>query len=124
MRTQNSPAIRTSFLATFLICSTVALFLWRLARFFIYPIAPDQISYLVEAQRLLSGVKPYGPHLAEVSPPLIIWFSALPTTFTASMTSISPFAGQLLGSVNHSAGHVPQPIGVCTTSKMKSPSVY
>ncbi len=78
MRTQNSPAGRTSFLATFLICSAIALFLWRLVRFFIYPIAPDQISYLVEAQRVLSGVKPYGPHLAEVSPPLIIWFSTLP----------------------------------------------
>jgi len=78
MRTQNSPAVRTSFLVTFLICSTVVLFLWRLARFFIYPIAHDQISYLVEAQRFLSGVKPYSPHLAEVSPPLIIWFSALP----------------------------------------------
>jgi hypothetical protein len=78
MRTQNSPAVRTSFLVTFLICSTIALFFWRLARFFIYPIAPDQISYLVEAQRVLSGVKPYSPHLAEVSPPLIIWFSSLP----------------------------------------------
>ncbi len=51
MRTQNSFAVRTSFLATFLISSAIGLFLWRLARFFIYPIAPDQISYLVEAQR-------------------------------------------------------------------------
>lgn len=78
MRSQNSSAVRTSFLVTFLIGSTLALFLWRFARFFIYPIGHDQSSYLFEAQRLLSGIKPYGPHLAEVSPPLIIWFSVLP----------------------------------------------
>lgn len=54
----------------------------------------------------------------------VIWFSALPTTFTASMISISPFVGQLLGSVSQRAGQVPQPIGVCRMSKMKSPSVY
>jgi len=78
MRPQNSSAVRTSFLVTFLIGSTLVLFLWRFARFFIYPIGHDQLSYLFEAQRFLSGIKPYGPHLAEVSPPLIIWFSVLP----------------------------------------------
>jgi hypothetical protein len=40
------------------------------------------------------------------------------------MTSISPFVGQFEGSESQRAGQVPQPIGVCFTSKMKSPSVY
>ncbi len=48
-----------------------------------------------------------------------IWLFVLPTTFTASMTSISPFFGQTLGSVSQSAGHVPQPNGVCRMLKTK-----
>jgi hypothetical protein len=35
------------------------------------------------------------------------------------MTSISPFVGQFEGSVSQSAGQVPQPMGLCNTSKMK-----
>jgi len=54
----------------------------------------------------------------------VIWFCALDTTLTASMTSISPFIGQLEGSVSQRAGQVPQPIGLCKISKMKSPSAY
>jgi len=49
----------------------------------------------------------------------VIWLEVLPTTFTASMTSISPLVGQFEGSVSQSAGQVPQPIGLCFTSKMK-----
>jgi hypothetical protein len=49
----------------------------------------------------------------------VIWFSVLPTTFTASMMSISPLLGQLAWSEVQSAGQVPQPRGVCTTSKTK-----
>lgn len=40
------------------------------------------------------------------------------------MISISPFVGQLAGSLSQSAGHVAQPIGVWTISKMNRPSVY
>lgn len=40
------------------------------------------------------------------------------------MTSISPFAGQLLGSVVQSAGQVPQPYGEWITSKTKRPVSY
>ena len=70
----------------------------------------------------------------------LIWFP-VEAVFTASKTSISPFLGQTEGSVVHRAGlggglvvneggtteshglthHVPQPNGVCMTSKMKSP---
>ena len=49
----------------------------------------------------------------------VIWFLAFETTFTASMRSISPFMGQLLSSTSQRAGQVPQPIGVCFTSKIK-----
>lgn len=38
----------------------------------------DQISYLIEARRMLAGARPYGPQLSETNPPLIIWFSAIP----------------------------------------------
>lgn len=41
-----------------------------------------------------------------------------------STTSISPFWGQLDGSVSHSAGQVAQPYGEWTTSKMNSPWSY
>jgi hypothetical protein len=54
----------------------------------------------------------------------VIWFSALDITLTASITSTSPFVGQFEGSVSQSAGQVAQPIGVCITSKMNSPSEY
>lgn len=49
----------------------------------------------------------------------VIWLNELSTTFTASMTSISPFSGQFEGSVSQRAGQVPHPIGECLTSKTK-----
>lgn len=54
----------------------------------------------------------------------VIWFCASETTLTASMTSISPLVGQFAGSETQRAGHVPQPIGVWMTSKMKRPEAY
>ena len=41
--------------------------------------------------------------------------------FVDSMTSISPFVGQLDWSDSQSAGQVEQPYGVWRTSKMKRP---
>lgn len=38
----------------------------------------DQASYLLEAQRLLSGAELYGNRISETNPPVIIWFSAIP----------------------------------------------
>jgi hypothetical protein len=60
------------------VAGALALFVFILYRFFAVRLDHDQASYLFEAQRLLGGAEPYGPHLSETNPPLIIWFSALP----------------------------------------------
>ncbi|MEO6803418.1 MAG: hypothetical protein ABI197_09280, partial [Granulicella sp.] len=38
----------------------------------------DQEWLLYAAERVLAGVKLYGPQLIEVNPPLVVWFSTLP----------------------------------------------
>lgn len=61
------------------------LFAALLSRYFVSHLGHDQTSYLFEAQRLLAGAEPYGPHLSETNPPLIIWFSVLPVLFARWM---------------------------------------
>ena len=60
------------------IAGALTLFASILYRFFAVRLDHDQTVLLFEAQRLLAGAEPYGPHLSETNPPLIIWFSALP----------------------------------------------
>jgi hypothetical protein len=67
-----------TFLKLFLICGALVIFGCVLTPYFTARPGHDQSSYLFEATRLLSGIEPYGPHLTEVSPPTIIWFSVLP----------------------------------------------
>ena len=52
----------------------------------------------------------------------VIWLPAVPW-LTLSTTSISPFAGQCVGSVSHTDDHVPHPYGVCAMSKTKRPEL-
>jgi hypothetical protein len=66
----------TTRLVTF---GTIAvLFACFFSRQFFTELGHDQVSYLFEADRFLGGAEPYGPHLSETNPPLIIWFSAIP----------------------------------------------
>ncbi len=85
METQKKIKVPRSILALFVACGTLAIFGCVLTPYFTARPGHDQSSYLFEAQRLLSGVEPYGPHLTEVSPPLIIWFSALPVLLARSI---------------------------------------
>ena len=78
METRNRSAISVPILVIALSCEMLALLGILLIRFFNFPLGQDQAINLLEAQRFLAGAQLYGPHLAEVSPPLIIWFSALP----------------------------------------------
>lgn len=41
----------------------------------------DQTWYLYAAHRMLAGVPLYGSGIAELNPPLILWFSAIPVAF-------------------------------------------
>jgi hypothetical protein len=68
-----------------------ALFACLFTRQFHTEMGHDQVSYLFEAQRFLSGAEPYGPHLSETNPPLIIWFSAIPVML-ARVIPASPSA--------------------------------
>jgi hypothetical protein len=70
--------VRASFFGIALACFALIVFLWYFAIYFTSLLGHDQISYLFEAQRMLSGFELYGPHLSETNPPMIIWFSALP----------------------------------------------
>jgi hypothetical protein len=72
------PATRVSVLGILLICLTLAIVASIFARHVKSELGHDQVSYLFEAQRFLSGAEPYGPQLAETNPPIIIWFSAIP----------------------------------------------
>jgi hypothetical protein len=67
-----------TFLKLFLAFGALVIFGCVLTPYFTARPGHDQSSYLFEATRLLSGIAPYGPHLTEVSPPTIIWFSVLP----------------------------------------------
>ena len=67
-----------TFLKLFFACAALVIFSCILTPYFTARPGHDQSSYLFEATRLLSGIAPYGPHLTEVSPPSIIWFSVLP----------------------------------------------
>ena len=70
--------VPTTLLVAFLVSGALVIFGCVLTPYFTARPGHDQSSYLFEAQRVLSGIEPYGPHLTEVSPPLIIWFSTLP----------------------------------------------
>src|ERR1700722_11445432 len=78
METRNRSAIDMPILVIALSCEMLALLGILLFRFFNFPLGQDQAINLLEAQRYLAGAELYGPHLAEPSPPLIIWFSTLP----------------------------------------------
>jgi hypothetical protein len=75
---RQAPATRVSVLGIALICLTLAIVASIFARHVKTELGHDQVSYLFEAQRFLSGAEPYGPQLSETNPPLIIWFSAIP----------------------------------------------
>jgi hypothetical protein len=59
-------------------CGAVLLIVSKVYQFFTASLGHDQTAYLFEAQRMIGGAEPYGPHLAETNPPMIIWFSAIP----------------------------------------------
>ena len=85
MEAQKTFTVPTSLLALFLACGALMIFGFALTPYFTARPGHDQSSYLFEAQRFLSGVELYGPHLTEVSPPSIIWFSALPVLLARSL---------------------------------------
>jgi hypothetical protein len=60
-----------------------------LIRLFNTRLGHDQMSYLLEAQRMLSGYELYGTRISETNPPVIIWFSALPVLM-AHLFHVSP----------------------------------
>jgi hypothetical protein len=78
MEAGSKTTVPTALLIAFLVCGGLLIFGCVLTPYFTARPGPDQSSYLFEAGRVLSGIEPYGPHLTEVSPPLIIWFSMLP----------------------------------------------
>jgi hypothetical protein len=59
-------------------CAAVVMLAFVLAQALTAPLGHDQVLYLFEARRFLSGAEIYGPRLMETNPPLIIWFSAIP----------------------------------------------
>jgi len=83
----------------------LALFILWMIQYLFRTLGHDQISYLLEADRFLSGNEIYGPHLSETNPPLIIWFSALPVSLAHPLqcSAISAFRilvdAMILGSV-------------------------
>ena len=70
--------IPTSFLIFFSVCAASVIFGCALTPYFTARPGHDQTSYFLEAERMLSGLELYGPHLTDTNPPTIIWFSALP----------------------------------------------
>ncbi len=78
MTTQKRTRVPTRFFVLFALCGAVVLFGFFLTPYFTARPGHDQTSYLFEAGRVLSGIEPYGSRLTEVSPPPIIWFSAIP----------------------------------------------
>lgn len=64
-----------------LACFAAVIFGIVLARSFTGGVGHDQISYLCEARRFLSGAEIYGSHLVDSNPPVIIWFSCIPVLF-------------------------------------------
>ena len=57
---------------------TLVFLAFWIARYFLTPLGHDQSCLLFEAGRFLAGNEIYGPHLRELNPPVIIWFSAIP----------------------------------------------
>ena len=72
-----------------LLCMTVSTVVMIFARQVRTELGHDQVSYIFEAQRFLSGAQPYGPQLSETNPPVIIWFS-VPPVLLARLFHISP----------------------------------
>lgn len=75
---RQTPATRVSVFGIALICLVLAIVASIFARHVKTELGHDQVSYLFEAERALSGAEPYGPQLSETNPPIIIWFSAIP----------------------------------------------
>jgi hypothetical protein len=96
LKDQSSPSTQSAtilrrFLSSLLpfVCVVAVLCGLLLKRQFGTDLGHDQVSYIFEAQRFLSGAEPYGPHLAETNPPVIIWFSAIPVLLAHALP-ISP----------------------------------
>src|ERR1700677_1075230 len=85
MSPQKAFEVRASFPGLILACGVLVAFASLLSQYIFHLLGPDQISYLFEAQRFLSGNELYGPHLSETNPPMIVWFSALPVLFARWM---------------------------------------
>ena len=96
MSLPKTSSVRVSFFGIALTCFALIVFLWYIAGYFTSLLGHDQISYLFEAQRMLSGAQLYGPHLAETNPPMIIWFSALPVLLANWMHGSAIFFMRLL----------------------------
>jgi hypothetical protein len=82
-----------------LIGGLVAIFALLFVPYLTSRLGHDQSSYLFEAQRLLAGFEPYGPHLSETNPPLIIWFSAIPVVFARLVNQTPALCLQILVAV-------------------------
>jgi hypothetical protein len=89
MRASRNPTSLLSFPALLLAGGALFFLVILVFRYAASSLGHDQLSYIFEAQRMLSGAQPYGPYLSETNPPVIIWFSALPALF-AQATHTSP----------------------------------
>jgi hypothetical protein len=78
MSPPKSSSHRLSAVGLLVACGALAILGCVIIRIFNARLGHDQISYLLEAQRLVSGDELYGPHSSETNPPLIVWFSAVP----------------------------------------------
>ena len=89
MRSGTISSARQRLSAVIVFGCILALFVSFLIRQCHTRVGHDQMSYLFEAQRFLSGDEIYGPHLSETNPPIIIWFSA-PAVLLAGWLHSSP----------------------------------
>ena len=90
MRNLKNPAVSPLALAA--IFGGVALLLGALiTRQFHTRLGHDQVSYLFEAQRVLSGFELYGSRVTETNPPVIVWFS-MPVVLFAHWIHTAPEA--------------------------------
>jgi hypothetical protein len=87
---------RLSPIAILLSSTFLTLFLYLVAHIFTAQPGHDQSWYLFAAKRILNGDVPYGPHLAETNPPLILWFSTLPVLWAETLHLEATTAFRLL----------------------------
>lgn len=78
MFSKHASSFRSSLLTLCVASTALVMVLVSIAQLRGNMLGHDQFWYLFAAQRVLDGVKLYGPGLSDTNPPLIIWLSTVP----------------------------------------------